>query len=126
MNPSTLIGIVASILLLGVVLFFSAVLPPMRSRREAVELPPGSADFRHVPFPVQQLSVRPSVRPSGPRNVGHQSATSGPPVRHLGATGPPRGGQKSRGGKGAGAAIGGLGNSWAREMGGPEPPGPEH
>ena len=36
---------------------------------------------------------------------------------YLGATGPPRGGQKSQGGKGAGAAIGGLGNSWAREMG---------
>ena len=47
------------------------------------------------------------------------------PVRHLGATGPPRGGQKSRGGKGAGAAIGGLGNSWAREMGGAEKPGPK-
>ena len=56
---------------------------------------------------------------------GGSVPTSGPPVRHLGATGPPRGGHKSRGGKGAGAAIGGLGNRWARGWPGAEPPGPK-
>ena len=43
-------------------------------------------------------------------------AASGPPARLLGATSSPPRGQQFRGGKGAGAAIGRLGNSWAGPM----------
>ena len=40
----------------------------------------------------------------------------GPPARLLGATSSPPRGHQFRGGKGAGAAIGRLGNSWTTEM----------
>ena len=54
--------------------------------------------FSHLLSSFEQILVRPEPP------WGHELASSGPPVRHLGTT-------QSWGGNGAGAAIGRLGNS---------------